>query len=934
MNADSISLEQIQQNKNFNSKSFFTEDENNPYNNLSHNCEYFDVNEFRNKVGFLSNQFSSLSFNIRSLPNKFEAFTHLLTDLNHSSFKFSVLGLQELWSVPFTMSIPGYSKLEYKVRESSKNNAGGGVGLFIDENYEYEILDQFSVFIPNLFESIFVKIKLEKNKFTIVGNLYRPNCGPQAKVSRFNEILSDLLYNIQNDPLLKKADGITLLGDYNINLLQHLNHSDTANYLDLLFDNDFLPLIVLPTRVSHTSASVIDHISTNIKDTVFDTGIILNDISDHFPVFYIRHMRIAKEQKPKIKTRLINKETISSFKTSFDGYDWLNVIQEQDPVKSFSNFFETFSQNFDQCFPEVEKKQNKRTIPINPWFTEGLLISRKNKEKLFKIKLKIPSHFNNEKFKHFNDMYVKLCRTAKMTYYKNQFNEHKSDIRKTWSTINQVLGRERNKESLPSFFISNQNILSDTFEIAEGFNNFFSNIGPELAANIPPSNKHFSDYLSPAIEENFIFANVTKEIVLENIRKLKTKNSAGPDDVSTKLLKDIIELIADPLAHLFNLSFKTGYIPIELKTAKVIPIYKDGDKHCFGNYRPISLLSNFAKLLEKIAASQMVKYLNKFNIFYEHQYGFRKGHNTVHPVLHFLDKIYKGFNKNTPDYILTIFIDLKKAFDTCDFDILLKKLSHYGFRGVSNTWFKNYLTNRLQFTSINGVNSSPSTMLTGVPQGSVLGPLLFLILINDLCNASSKLFTLLFADDTTLQFSSNDLNILYNTVNIELEKAAEWFKANKLTLNISKTKYMLFRQPSQMIDFNNYNIKMDDKTIERIGEDCKTKFFKFVGIKLDEHLTWSHHLNHVRGKLSSANYALSRIKNLLPTNIKLDIYNALFKSHLEYGLICWGGAKSSKLKPLLILQKKCIRHIAGDHTLANYSNPLIYLKLKISLQTK
>ena len=203
----------------------------------------------------------------------------------------------------------------------------------------------------------------------------------------------------------------------------------------------------------------------------------------------------------------------------------------------------------------------------------------------------------------------------------------------------------------------------------------------------------------------------------------------------------------------------------------------------------------------------MIKYLNKFNILYIHQYGFRKGHSTMHPVIHFLDKIYKSLNKNNPDYNLSIFIDLKKAFDTCDFNILLKKLSHYGFRGISNSWFENYLKNRFQYTYVNGVKSNLNTLYTGVPQGSVLGPLLFLILINDLANISQNLFSLLFADDTTFQISSNKLKDLFKLANLELEKASDWFKANKLTLNVSKTKYILFRKKTNKLTSLILNLK-------------------------------------------------------------------------------------------------------------------------------
>ena len=197
--------------------------------------------------------------------------------------------------------------------------------------------------------------------------------------------------------------------------------------------------------------------------------------------------------------------------------------------------------------------------------------------------------------------------------------------------------------------------------------------------------------------------------------------------------------------------------------------------------------------MEKLIAKQLFSFLNKYKILYIHQYGFRKAHNTSHPIIHFLNKIYDSLNKNSPEYTLSIFIDLKKAFDTVDHKIHLEKMDFYGIRGVSNTWFKNYLDNHKQYVSVNGEESSCLTMLCGVPQGSVLGPLLFLLFINDLPK-SSKLFTLLFADDTTFQLSSSSLSDLFKTANDEISKACEWFQANKLTLNVSKTKYMLFRE--------------------------------------------------------------------------------------------------------------------------------------------
>ena len=256
------------------------------------------------------------------------------------------------------------------------------------------------------------------------------------------------------------------------------------------------------------------------------------------------------------------------------------------------------------------------------------------------------------------------------------------------------------------------------------------------------------------------------------------------------------------------------------------------------------------------------------------------------------NEIYNALNQKPSAKTLTIFIDLKKAFDTVDHSILLEKMSHYGIRDNANLWFKNYLTDREQFVSIHGRDSERVKIKCGVPQGSVLGPILFLIFINDLPNATEFL-TLLFADDTTFQVSGHNLDQLFDLANLELQKSTVWFKANKLTLNVKKTKFMIFSDKN--LDIGANILKIGNQTIEQIGTNCKEKYFKFVGHVLDDKLSWDGHIEHIAKKLASANFGINSSKNFLPPQIRKTLYYSLFDSHLNFGNILLGCTKNKNI---------------------------------------
>ena len=401
-------------------------------------------------------------------------------------------------------------------------------------------------------------------------------------------------------------------------------------------------------------------------------------------------------------------------------------------------------------------------------------------------------------------------------------------------------------------------------------------------------------------------------MVLKLLGGMQSKYSQGPDGISTKLLKVIIPHILSPLTHCFNLSFQQAFVATQFRSARVIPVYKSGKRDDYSNYRPISLLSSMCRLQERIVARQLTGYLNKHALLYPLQFGFRGGHSCLHAVLLFLNFLLEGKYdlSGVPRHTIAVFLDLKKAFDTVDHEILLRKLENLGAGCKEVAWFRHYLQGRRQTVVINGVASNEATMSCGVPQGSVLGPLLFLIFINDAPTGFRDLLTILFADDTTLQMSDQDAHALFGKVNDALALASDWFKANKLTLHPSKTKYIFF-SAGQHIEPIDETLTLDGVAIEQIGLNCETKWFKFLGMRLDDKLSWEGQRAHVYQKAAAGTFMLARLKRTVPHRIRLMIYNSLVRPYFEYCIEVWGCSKASNLKVFFKLQKMCVRHISG-----------------------
>ena len=360
--------------------------------------------------------------------------------------------------------------------------------------------------------------------------------------------------------------------------------------------------------------------------------------------------------------------------------------------------------------------------------------------------------------------------------------------------MKEITGKQKTKSNLLSREIKvNKIIIQKPQEIAKECNKFFTSVGPTLAVKIPNTEKSFQDFLTSHNEKMQFEKNFDE--FEEAFKNLKRNKAAGFDDLSSNIIIDAYDSLKNILFHIFKVSIKQGIFPDRLKIAKVTPIFKSGAKNNVSNYRPMSILPVLLKVLERIMYNRVYNHIDCKGLLYEKQFGFQRNNSTEHAILQLTRDITSSFEKG--EYTLGVFIDLSKAFDTVDHQILLKKLHYYGIDGTALEWFKSYLSNRKQYISTQEISESYLDIICSVPQGSILGPLLSLIYVNDLFKASNLFMEVMFADDTNLFLSHKNIDTLFAIMNVELENVSTWFKSNKLSLNVDKTKWSLYHPLSK-----------------------------------------------------------------------------------------------------------------------------------------
>ena len=488
--------------------------------------------------------------------------------------------------------------------------------------------------------------------------------------------------------------------------------------------------------------------------------------------------------------RDITDDSISQFNCVLSQLNWDQICAGSDVNVCYNIFIDAYVSAYNVCFPMKIRRVKIRHHCPKPWITKSILKSIRRKNILYKKWLQKRSSESLKKYKIYRNKLTSVLRNAEKMYYAARFDDVKNNMSKTWSLIKSVMKPDVEKSASISQLQIDNVLVNDPKLIANKFNNYFINVGSSLSEKIIDPGGSYLDYVKTSHLNSMFMLPTDESEILDIVSNFNPNKSPGYDSISPKVIKASILCILKPLTSIFNLSLQEGIFPDRLKLAKVSPVFKCDDRSLVNNYRPISVLPVFSKILEKIVHTRLFGYLNKHNLLTDKQFGFREKHSTYMALINLVDKISTELDKNNST--VGIFIDLSKAFDTINHEILLNKLSYYGVRGNALKWFKSYLTDRSQFVQIKDAKSDVLNIKCGVPQGSILGPLLFIIYVNDIVNVSRIAHLIMFADDTNIFFSHSDPLALNLLINSELEKLAHWFKINKLSLNI-KNHYIVFR---------------------------------------------------------------------------------------------------------------------------------------------
>lgn len=845
--------------------------------------------------------FKILHQNIRSLSKNID---QIKVYLNQIRSQFECLVLTETWKLEDInfFKLDGYDIL-YNEGCINKND---GVVIYLKNTINY------SAQVVQIGEIRALQISFNiGNKSAIITALYRP---PSINANLFLEHLREYFTNITET----SVDYHIFLGDMNINI--KVENDLSFEYLNILSEYNFISLINETTRINETggTGTCIDHIFLKTKNTLNDnyrSFIIKTCITDHYTTV-LNILEHTQEKNYEINEKHIKYINYKKLKELLRDYNWAQFYELKDVNLAAEKFVDIVKENMQQStiIQRIKKKETKRSS----WITNGLVRSINKRDELYKkYKRKPDNTVAKNQFLTYRNQLTNLLRITKIEYYKNKIKENDKDPKKLWDTVKEI-GNEKQKDTIIKEI---KNELSKTVhnkkEIANTFNNYYSKVGKNLANQIVAPLTPYPS--SNTIKTTFFLTPTDKKEIVDTIKTLKKNKTPGIDMIRAETLKEISNEIAEPLTYLINKSFSDSICPSVFKKAIIKPIYKSGNKLETSNYRPISLIINFAKIFEKIIKTRIVNYLKKYNLLSKNQYGFTEGKSTEDAICALTSHIYKALDESKPS--ICIFLDLAKAFDTVNHRQLLDSLQELGFRGQTLNLFRSYLTDRSQYVLIGEEMSDAKTVEYGVPQGTVLGPILFNIYLNNIFTLRTTGEIISFADDTAVFYKSDSWHSLKQEVENDMSTIINWFNHKQLTINTTKTKFMPFSSyKSGLPTYNELNIT-DTVKITTCFE------IKYLGIYIDSHLRWDFHVNKIIKILRTLIYKFKFISQVLELPQLKIIYFALIESRISYGILGWGGLNKTQQKRLEIIQKYFMKIIMNKTK--TYSTEAIFEQLKV-----
>lgn len=825
-----------------------------------------------------------LNFNIQGINGKIPQLEVIL-----GSHEVDVAFISEHWLSVSEMrccSPYGYSLASFFSRATFLR---GGVCLFVRQGIQFESVDTAAYCVEKHIEICAIQFKPTSRRGSVfLITFYRTPC------SNLDVFITNLRLFL-HDIFLPNAT-IILAGDVNIDFLS--DSRDKKLLMEMFGEYNIKYYVRVPTRITNTTKRCIDNMFSNVD--LCDVTVRHSVISDHTYQFCrVELSGCDSETVSDRVTRDMGADNMDRFCALLCGEDWRSMYDAGDFQSKFESFFDSFLYYYNVSFPY--RKAKSRTVK-KPWINRDLRELHSMVCEMSKINKEVDNVAYSARFHALKSFYMTAVDKAKNTFNTERLLRAPNATRESWRIINESRPGS-SRSDIQQLVDAGGKVITSGVDIAEALGGLFSTKlsdpgGLAGAAGTYGTYLPQSCFLSPTTPreiESLIVASYTRNIV-------------GMDGISSMVIRHCAAQLSSPLSYLINQSFVGGCFPNLLKQSKGICIYKGkGPRDDLKSYRPISIQNAFAKVFELAFYNRLVDFFRRSGVISESQHGFLKGRSTMTAVEDLLTSVYSHLNCR--DHILGLFYDFSRAFDSVNHSVLIRKLGGAGIRGRVLDWIQSYLSDRSVVVSVRGERSEEVPVTAGVPQGSVLGPLLFLVFINDLPNCCDDAeLVVLYADDVNAVVVGASLEEALRNATAVSRSVRTWADANGLSLNVSKTTFMRFIPKNISVDCS-LLLRANGRSLEQ------RDVVKFLGLHMDSKLTWEAHVDYLTSKLSSACFLVRSLRGTVDRSILRLVYTGLFQCHLIYGLIFWGA--SAHGERVFRLQKRFLRLMEGATTIAH-----------------